>query len=124
MKTFNGLLKVDIANDPSTGPVPLHVNAENNLAETYITLDDKFEGSFSVRTKLASAIVREGKYNPSADPSGDNRQRNYVYDHTSESRSVGWVGWGTRPTGFRRGQGHVDVVSSLSPVSLQLGTLP
>lgn len=113
---------MDVAHDPSTPPVPLHLDIQNNLAESNVTLDTKYRGTFDVQTKLASAVVEEGEPQSIPDPFGEDRPRVYVYDIKSDTRTLGWVGWGKRPKKWDpMVQGHVDIVSSLSSVSLQLG---
>jgi len=117
------------------------------MAPTTVTLDDGYEGTFDVKTKLAEAVVQEGGSGLLSGPTSDDdkeRERKYVYDHVSSSRTFGWVGWGSRPrsrTGTSSGssihswgagggkvwgggamdQGHVEIVSSLSEAVLKFG---
>jgi len=119
MKTFNAPLTVDIVHHPSTLPAPLQLRAQNNVAECKVILDSKFEGTFDLQTKLSSADLDDDVV--AVDPSGMSRQRSYFYDHASSNRKFGWVGWGDRPKKWDPSrQGHVEIISSLSPVLLQL----
>jgi hypothetical protein len=101
--------------------------AQNNLGPANVALDDRYQGTFEARTKFASARVYEqygsaGRVEADTPGTMVEQRTKYVYDHLSTSRISGWRGQGKRPR--RRGdlgQGHVEVVSSLSPVMLQLG---
>jgi hypothetical protein len=123
MKTFNAQIKASITHDNSTPSAELQLRTTNYLAETYVTLDSKYEGTFNLQTKLAKASVKEGHGNKTvADPSGERRKRGYQFDHLSSTQIFGWVGWGSRPgpTTKPNRQGHVEIVSSHSSVTLQL----
>lgn len=116
-----------------------------------VTLDEGYEGTFDVKTKLAEAIVQESGSSNDNSKSGGlkdgediERERKYIYDHVSSTRTFGWVGRGKRPrphvgssssssshswgvgAGERWGggamdQGHVEIVSSLSEAVLKFG---
>ncbi|KDQ57845.1 hypothetical protein JAAARDRAFT_58423 [Jaapia argillacea MUCL 33604] len=128
--TFSGPLNIDVKHDPSSPPAHIHLRVQNNLDVANVALDSKFIGSFDVQTKFSPASIQELRGNET-DPTGQRRERTLVYDITSDSRMVGWVGWGNRPPtsakwfggsrGLRSTDGHVEMVSSLSPVLLQLG---
>ncbi|TRM69429.1 hypothetical protein BD626DRAFT_624788 [Schizophyllum amplum] len=119
VKTFNDTLLLDIAYDPVTPNARLDLHAQNNLAESTVYLDPKFEGTFDVQTKLSSAEVWEGD-TTSAESRHGQEQRTFIYDTRSATRRKGWVGWGSRPADkWRPDQGHIDVVSSYSPVYLR-----
>jgi len=123
MKTFSAPIKVSVKHDDSTPPSEFHLRAQNNLAETAVILDPKYEGTFDLHTKLAQAVLKEQSNKVLvADPTGNGGLRKYQLDHKTSTRMYGWVGWGQRPgpaTG-KIHQGHVEVVSSHSPVSLRL----
>jgi hypothetical protein len=122
------------------------------MAPTIVTLDEGYEGTFDVKTKLAEAVVQEGSSSNDGshssrlkDDEDKERERKYIYDHVSSSRTFGWVGWGSRPRshvgtsggigghswgvgggvkgwgGGATDQGHVEIVSSLSEVMLKFG---
>jgi hypothetical protein len=122
MKTFNAQIKASITHDNSTPSAELQLRAMNYLAGTYVTLDSKYEGTFDLQTKLAKASVKEGGNKTVADPSGKQRVRGYQFDLLSSTQIFGWVGWGPRPgpTTKPNRQGHVEIVSSHSSVTLLL----
>ncbi|KAF5370636.1 hypothetical protein D9758_001903 [Tetrapyrgos nigripes] len=119
VKNFNAPLRLNVAHHPSTPPARLELIVENHQAESNVTLDDKFVGIFDVQSKLSSASVEWDNHG-----SGSSPTRNVVYDETSStSRRHGWIGWGSRPEKWdQHKEGRVVLVSSLSPVLLQLGS--
>lgn len=122
VKTFNGPISINVAHDPSTLPTPLELRVENNQAESNVTLDAKFSGHFDAKTKLATVTLHRGAQDLSADPTGENRQRNFDIDQDTSTSIRGWVGWGKRPPVWdARNNGEVVIVSALSPIILQLG---
>ncbi|KAF9051137.1 hypothetical protein BDZ89DRAFT_1005758 [Hymenopellis radicata] len=121
VKNFNGPLTLDIAHDADTPPIPLDLHVQNTQAASNVTLDSKYVGTFDVQTKLATVSVKETKEDPLSDPFGEDQYRSYIYDSTSSNRIRGWVGWGKRQPGWHPKAGHVEIVSSLSPILLQLG---
>ncbi|KAF9469906.1 hypothetical protein BDZ94DRAFT_1243520 [Collybia nuda] len=121
VKTFNGPLKLKVANSASTPPVPLQLSVQNNLANTSVTLDPCYEGTFSAQTKLSQVFVRERFIGPWLDPLQQSRQMSTIYYQNESTRVRGWIGWGKQPTyGDGIIQGQVKIISSLSPVMLQL----
>jgi len=123
LKTFNAQLRASVTHDESTPPSEFYLRATNYLAETCITLDPKYVGTFDLQTKLATASVKGGdEKNTVADPLGAGRKRGYQFDLLSSTRIFGWIGWGSRPgpATRRNHQGHVEIASSHSSVSLQL----
>jgi hypothetical protein len=117
VKTFNGPLLLHVAHDPSTNPMPLQLNVQNNLANTNVYLDKKYEGLFNLQTKLDKVTLQQ--FN-GTDPLGQGRQRSLVLDQNSTDRVRGWVGWGQRPGPGQGTGGQVKIIASLSPVLLQL----
>lgn len=128
VKTFNGPLNLNVTHAPSSPPAIYGLRALNNLGPTNVTVDSKYEGSFDVQTKFSSVLIDKGVHTDgSTNPYGNNMERQYQYDLSSPSRVVGWVGWRPRPlSGTKRwrnripNQGFLMVLSSLSPVRLQL----
>jgi len=121
IKTFNATLNANVTYDSSTLPSEFRLRAQNNLADSKITLDPKYQGTFDIQTKLSLAEVWLRDVTPLVDPLGENRNRHYQYDYTSSTRKFGWVGWGKRPGPEKHShQGHVEISSSHSPVVLQL----
>lgn len=119
VKTFNSPLTLDVYYEPSSPGVPLQLYTQNNLANTNITLDSKFQGTFSVSNKASLAIVTDAEDAGSLDPSGFQRPRTLIYDQNSTTVQRGWVGWGKKPA--NAGQGCVEIVSSLGPARLFFG---
>ncbi|KZT26704.1 hypothetical protein NEOLEDRAFT_1240771 [Neolentinus lepideus HHB14362 ss-1] len=122
--TFSGNLNLSIVHDSTTPPTHMHLRCQNNLGLSSVTLDEKFEGTFSVQTKFDEALLLGYDAARIADPLDPSRQRTFQLDYNTTSRMDGWVGWGARPNvkwSRRTGQGRVEVITSLSPVSLDLG---
>lgn len=122
VNTFNAPLKVSVAHDDSTPPSEFHLRAANNLAESHITLDPKYTGTFDLRTKLASAVVDRVDHDLDNEVDDSSKQRNFQYDTQTSTHMFGWVGFGQRPGPTTRHlrQGHVEIHSSHSQVLLQL----
>ncbi|KAL1743840.1 hypothetical protein HDZ31DRAFT_39983 [Schizophyllum fasciatum] len=118
VKTFNDTLSLDVAYDTPTPDARVNVHAQNNLAQSIISMDEQFTGTFDLQTKLSSAEVWEGDTS-SPDAYRGSDHRSFIYDTRSATRRKGWVGWGSRPEKWQPNQGHIDVVSSYSPVYLR-----
>ncbi|KAF7964841.1 hypothetical protein HWV62_2510 [Athelia sp. TMB] len=120
VKTFNAPLSVSVTHDANTPPSEFHLSAVNSVGRAYVTLDNKFQGTFDLSTKLASADINEvDPQSLIADPSGGKGKRNYQLDFSTNSRKFGWVGWGNQPKSMKH-QGHVAVSSTHNPVILHL----
>ncbi|KAJ7772584.1 hypothetical protein DFH07DRAFT_878689 [Mycena maculata] len=120
VKTFNGSLALKVAHDAATQPASLDLHVENNQAQSTVSLDAKYMGLFDVHTKLAPVQVVYDQVVP--DPTGQGRQWQLDIDSNSTSWMRGWVGFGTRPAYYNPSMsGKVSVVSSLSPILLELG---
>ncbi|KAJ3989872.1 hypothetical protein F5890DRAFT_1400055 [Lentinula detonsa] len=120
VKNFDGPIVVNVTHDESTLPVPLDLRVQNNQAPCNISLDSKFSGNYDVSTKLATASV---SLTPDLhDYSGDGPRQMFPEVDTMSVKH-GWVGWGSQPAQFNpRQQGQVVLVSSLSPVTLIVGS--
>lgn len=130
--TFNSPLSLSIVQDPIPSVVsPLFVSAGNNLGTVDVTLDENFQGTFLAHTEYAEANVQDAGDDSSSpvaviSPSFivDYAGRTLYYDDIDVPSVSGWVGTGTRPSTSGTGVGApgcVEVVSVLSPVTLQLG---
>ncbi|KAJ7496039.1 hypothetical protein B0H11DRAFT_2001626 [Mycena galericulata] len=118
IKTFNGAVSLKVAHDAATQPALLNLRVENTQAQSTVTLDSKFAGLFDLRTKLSSVQLDYGQV---TDPTGEGRQWHVDVDSNSPSAAQGWVGFGTRPTYYDPSMnGKVSVISSLSPVLLEI----
>ncbi|KAJ3829950.1 hypothetical protein F5880DRAFT_1707806 [Lentinula raphanica] len=120
VKNFDGPIVLNVTHDESTQPVPLDLRVQNNQAPCNISLDSKFSGNYDVSTKLATASVI---LTPDLhDYTGDGTRQMLPEVDTMSSKH-GWIGWGSQPAHFNpREQGQVVLVSSLSPVSLLVGS--
>lgn len=56
-ETFNAPLTVVMAHDPASAPAVLRMQALNNLGNTRLSVDSRFEGTFDVNTMFAQADV-------------------------------------------------------------------
>lgn len=119
--TFNAPLNVEVSFSPTISHSSFHLRAQNNLASSNVTLGSKYLGTFDVSTKLAGVNVQSDA--PTSEIVGQSSARHIEYDHTSNERVFGWIGSGSRPSKHSNNQeqqGHVQVVTSISPVFLQL----
>ncbi|KAL6310372.1 hypothetical protein BKA93DRAFT_721858 [Sparassis latifolia] len=136
-ETFNAPLTFDVQHDVSSPPSVIHLRAENNLGEALVSVDNKFAGTFDVSTTFAEASVtlRDANSTQPADlaamsassaASSTPSARSLEFDVISGSSLTGWVGTGKRPpVSFKHPfgrEGRVEVVSSLSAVTLLLGS--
>lgn len=101
---------------------PLQLQVQNNLAQTSVSLDAYYQGTFSAQTKMSQVFVKDTAESPRDDPANAKRLRTLAYDQILEARASGWVGWGYRPMGSQRtAESYVEIVSALSPVTLTFG---
>jgi hypothetical protein len=120
VKNFDASITLNVTHDDSTPPVPLDLRIENNQAPCNVSLDSKFSGNYDVSTKLAAATVNLDSALHDYTGTG---QRQISPEIDTEAQKRGWVGWGDKPAHFNpRQQGQVILVSSLSPVTLSLGS--
>jgi hypothetical protein len=99
VKTFNGPMNLNITLKDNVPVSPLQLQVQNNLAQTSVSLDAYYQGTFSVQTKMSQVFVKDTAESPRDDPANANRLRTLEYDQTLEGRASGWVGWGFRPMG-------------------------
>jgi len=122
LKTFSGTLESNFFHDESAQPSALFVNAENTQGLSQVFVDPKFQGTYDVQSNLAPAIVDKSDEDPSTEK---DLQRQYTDDLVTPNMALGWVGWGSRDhSTVQQTQGHIKVVSSLSPAVLQLTAQP
>ncbi|KIK09906.1 hypothetical protein K443DRAFT_671220 [Laccaria amethystina LaAM-08-1] len=120
VKTFSGPVNLDITHDKLTPSSAVQVQVQNNMAQSTITLDAKFQGTFNLLTKLGQISILDFLRSQRDDPTGGNRNRTLVYDQIDVNKALGWVGWGPRVSGAM--QGYLDVASSFSPITLNFGS--
>lgn len=148
VKTFNGEINLGIYHADDTPRSILSLQVQNALAQSNVQLDPKFEGMFNVQTKLDQVTVRNHTATPATSPpkssisssstslppfgphggpsdhgdSSGHWVRTVQYDTLSTSKAVGWVGYGQRtPNSRTPGRSQVEIISSLSPIVLDLG---
>lgn len=120
VNNFNAPVNLTFNQLGSPSAIPVYFTIQNNLAQTKVVMDQKFEGTFLAQTKLDRVTIQEGDENPKYDPLGSDRPRTLIYDNgSSSSRTSGWIGWGNAPPSG--GQSHVEILSSLGPIDLQFG---
>lgn len=122
VKTFSGPVNLDITHDKLTPSSALQVQVQNDMAQSTIALDAKFQGAFSLLTKLGQISIGDFLQSQRDDPTGGNRTRTLVYDQIYVNKASGWVGWGPRVSAPQGMQGYLDVASSLSPITLNFGS--
>lgn len=122
VNNVNGPIVLDVAYGESSPFVPLHLRVQNYQATSDVNIDSKFTGTFDIQSKLASVSVKEqGQDTYIVDSSGNSQYRSYVYDRSSTNSVKGWAGYGQRQTDPHwRQDSRVEIVSSLSPIVLQL----
>jgi hypothetical protein len=120
VRNFDGAINLNVTHDESTPPAPLDLRVQNNQAPCHISLDSKFSGNYDVSTKLDTATV---DLDSSFDDYSGSGQRQMLSEVNTVNSKRGWIGWGSKPSHFDpRTQGQVMLVSSLSPVSLLVGS--
>lgn len=120
--TFNAPLNLNITLKDNVPVSPLQLQVQNNLAQTSVSLDAYYQGTFSAQTKMSQVFVKDTAESPRDDPANAGRVRTLTYDQNSNARTSGWVGWGFRPMGNQRTvESYVEIVSALGPVTLVFG---
>lgn len=122
VKNFMGPVNLDITHDKLTPSSALQVQVQNNMGKSTIALDAKFQGTFSLLSKLGQISIRDFLRSQLDDPTGGNRTRTLVYDQIYVNKALGWVGWGPRVSAPQGMQGYLEVASSLSPIILDFGS--
>lgn len=125
VKTFNGPLRFEATSSNSTPFTPVQLTVANTDGNTDVYLDKKYEGTFNVQSKLGNVQVQKPYYPSSMDPLGQGRMRTYQTEQPAANQITGWVGWGKQPTygqSMFQIQGQVMITTSLSPITLQLGS--
>ncbi|KAF7361706.1 Zn(2)-C6 fungal-type domain-containing protein [Mycena venus] len=123
LQTFNGSLMLDAGYDAATQGGQLMLSAQNNQGMSTVYVDKKFTGLFDLHTKLSSATLDYSRVLNASSGSGSNKQQgwHFVGDSNSTYWAQGWVGTGTRPKYWDPSKdGKVSVVSSLSPIKLEI----
>lgn len=138
-ETFNAPMVVAMEHMPDSAVSTLQARVDNSMGAAFVSLDNKYSGTFDVSTTFADADVYSstvddlkglvqldlGVYRPtsSAATVGTTVERTVELDTVKTSRMTGWVGTGQRPpppTSRFNSQGRIEVMSTLSPVALLL----
>ncbi|KAI0266793.1 hypothetical protein BC834DRAFT_113583 [Gloeopeniophorella convolvens] len=125
-KTFSAPMNISIAHVEDSKPARLGVFAENTQGTIDLALDHLYTGTFDLRTKAATASVKETIIYDEPDAAGyrtedEDEERELQLDHVSSEWTLGWIGSGRRPDDSDRyKQGHVELTNSLSPIDLRL----
>ena len=143
VNTFSSPLYLSVAqtlqDDDDLTPVFLH--ASNNLGAVRVAMDSHYEGTFTAQTEYARTVVLDtptGGTPPGGidemasnstfvktlpDSMDDTFGRTLYYDSVSPTSVHGWVGRGKRPNTISSSgaPGCIEVMSVLSPVTLELG---
>lgn len=143
VNTFSAPLYLSVSQTPQDEDdlTPVFLHASNNLGSVRVAMDSHYEGTFTAQTEYARTVVldtptggiAEGQSDEMAsnatfvktspDSSPDPFGRTLYYDSISQTSVHGWVGRGKRPNMMSSSgaPGCVEVMSVLSPVTLELG---
>ncbi|KAF9482119.1 hypothetical protein BDN70DRAFT_802046 [Pholiota conissans] len=120
VRNFNGPTNLTVAYAENSPNTTMLLRAQNNLAPTKITMDPRYQGTFSVKTKMDQVTIKD--YATEADdPAGSQKSRTLQYTQTASDTVSGWAGWGPRPMRPPKQQSAIDIFSALSPVLLNFG---
>jgi hypothetical protein len=100
------------------------MNVQNNDGSVNVFLDKDYQGRFYAQTKLDVVTVKKAYVPPAQDPFGLGRLWAIQSDVETPTFVEGWVGWGEQDSEIPSNnsvEGQVTIVSTLSPVTLQLG---
>lgn len=147
-ETFNAPLTVFVDHALGSAAGVLRLHAENSVGQALVAVDSAYTGVFDVSTTFAAADVFSSNVNSVAQLAqvdlsyldGDvvatstattnadvELGRTLIFDTMQSSKLTGWVGVPPRPSipptpkYFGR-QGGIEVISTLSPAALLLGT--
>ncbi|PPR02398.1 hypothetical protein CVT26_011366 [Gymnopilus dilepis] len=118
---FNGPLDLNVSYGSNAFGSPLHLEVENNLAETNVAIGATYQGSFSAKSKLSQVTVTTSRDSPEYAPPYVQTSRTLIYDQNSDDMTSGWIGWGPRPMTNNWKQSYIDIASALNPVALTFG---
>ncbi|KAH9061340.1 hypothetical protein EDB87DRAFT_415247 [Lactarius vividus] len=121
-KTFNAPIDVSIAHVAGSEPARFGVVAENTQGATTMTLDSVYTGLFELRTKAATALVRE---TPAATDSPlDEENELHFEKHVSSEWTRGWIGDTREREKYHHHEvNRVKLLNSLAPIELRLARL-
>ncbi|KAG1737694.1 hypothetical protein EDB19DRAFT_1717346 [Suillus lakei] len=118
MRTFYGAATASFVHDPTSPPAAIKLRVENDIGPAIVTFDQYFQGIFQVSTKLGAVSVTQGTAS-SVDPYDATLTRGYFEDYISDTRTYGWIGWGSHAGSFLEEQiGEVVVETSIANCTL------
>ncbi|KAG2150535.1 hypothetical protein DEU56DRAFT_729003 [Suillus clintonianus] len=118
MRTFYGEATASFVHAPTSPPAVLKLRLENDLGPANVMFDQYFQGVFQASTKLGVVSVTQGAAS-SMDPYDATLIRGFSEDFVSNTRTYGWIGWGSRSGNFLGGQmGEVVVETSIANCTL------
>jgi hypothetical protein len=118
MRTFYGHATASFVHDPTSPPTALNLRLENDLGPVNVSFDQYFQGYFQASTKLGVVSVIQGTAS-SSDPFDSTLDRNFLLSYISDTRTFGWIGWGSHSGGFLQEQiGEVVVETSIANCTL------
>ncbi|KAG2755249.1 hypothetical protein P692DRAFT_20793853 [Suillus brevipes Sb2] len=118
MRTFYGQATASFVHDPTSPPTALNLRLENDLGPVNVSFDQYFQAYFQASTKLGIVSVTQGTAS-SSDPFDSTLDRNFVLSYISDTRTFGWIGWGSHSGGFLQEQiGEVVVETSIANCTL------
>ncbi|KAF8813772.1 hypothetical protein BYT27DRAFT_7083982 [Phlegmacium glaucopus] len=116
INNFNGPLQLHVAYEKASPASPFQLQIQNNVDQSTIHMDDRFQGCFYVQTKLSEVFIQ------SSMDLQKNASQILDYDVETPCKAMGWVGWDRRPmSGHIACQSSVTVLSALGPVNLTFG---
>ncbi|CAL1707661.1 unnamed protein product [Somion occarium] len=138
VNTFSSPLYLSVSQSPpSSEALPVFVHAGNNLGEVTVKMDNHYQGTFIAQTEYARTVVLDTCSNCDTEDMSSNSTfvktlpdsiedgfgRTLYYDSLADSSVSGWVGKGSRPSTITTSgsPGCIEVMSVLSPVTLELG---
>ena len=124
-RTFNGPMNISISHSKNAKPGRLWMMAENVLGPMDVSLDSRYTGTFDVRAKASTVQVLQStaSNNPTSSSSGtdDDEGHELHFVDVSPERTRGWIGDDRNPEELdRHSLGRVELINSLSPISLHV----
>lgn len=120
VRNFNGPMNLSVVYAENMPNTTMLLRAQNNLAPTMITLDPRYQGTFSVQTKMDQVSLQDHATDAD-DPTGARTSRTFQYTQVASDTVSGWAGWGAKPMRASK-QSNIDILSALSPVLLNFGS--
>lgn len=118
MRTFYGQAKASFVHAPTSPPTAINLRLENDLGPVDVRFDQYFQGFFQASTKLGTVSVTQGTAS-SPDSFDASLDRSFLLNYISDTRTFGWIGWGSHSGGFLEEQiGEVIIETSIANCTL------